>query len=122
MVSSGLCQIVGIFLTGPIIHYFCKNHPTHGYFWTAFFSSFLDNYMSLKLFYTTLFSRKKDNTKILTIKKIDRSGHSALKSEIRVQYLAGVSALTVLKFKKSIYNKYLHFLRHFFCHFRIGTT
>ena len=49
--------------------------------------------MSLKLFYTTLFSRKKDNTKILTIKKIDRS-------EIRVQYLAGVSALTVLKFKK----------------------
>ena len=62
--------------------------------------------MSLKLFYTTLFSRKKDNTKILTIKKkgvrlaIDRSGHSALKSEIRVQYLAGVSALTVLKFKK----------------------
>ena len=38
--------------------------------------------------------------KILTIKKIDRSGHSALKSEIRVQYLAGVSALTVLKFKK----------------------
>ena len=61
MVSSGLCQIVGIFLTGPIIHYFCKNHPTHGYFWTAFFSSFLDNYMSLKLFYTTLFSRKKDS-------------------------------------------------------------
>ena len=63
--------------------------------------------MSLKLFYTTLFSRKKDNTKILTIKKIDRSGHSALKSEIRVQYLAGVSALTVLKFKKSIYNTYI---------------
>ena len=69
--------------------------------------------MSLKLFYTTLFSRKKDNTKILTIKKIDRSGHSALKSEIRVQYLAGVSALTVLKFKKSIYNTYI-FLRPFF--------
>ena len=59
--------------------------------------------------YFTLQAEKKDNTKILTIKKkvvrlaIDRSGHSALKSEIRVQYLAGVSALTVLKFKKSIF-------------------